>query len=347
MNRPLLALTLGIVLTATSCHSGKKEEADQVVYTVTTPKVTTTQITKDYVASIHSQKNIDLRSQVEGILQNIYVDEGQTVKAGQPLFRIAIVGAQEEVSKSAAEATQARIDLQNTEKLATNNIVSGNARKMAQAKYEAAMADYRTAVLRKKLSVVYAPFAGIMGRIPNKPGSMLQAGDLLSTLSDNTNMYVYFNVSEPEYLDYQLHAAERSKLPLTLILANGEPFPAKGFIQNVEGEFDSETGNIPFRAKFANAGHVLLNGETGTVRMNIPRTHALVIPQQSTYELQDRRYVFVVDAHSVVHARQIEVADEQPGIFVVAKGLSPRDRILVDGVQKVNDGERIQFKIQN
>jgi membrane fusion protein (multidrug efflux system) len=81
--------------------------------------------------------------------------------------------------------------------------------------------------------------------------------------------------------------------------------------------------------------------------MNIPRTHALVIPQQSTYELQDRRYVFVVDAHSVVHARQIEVADEQPGIFVVAKGLSPRDRILVDGVQKVNDGERIQFKIQN
>lgn len=342
----MLALTIGIVLMASGCKSGKEEKADQTVYTMTTPEVTTTSITKDYVASIQSQKNIEIRSQVQGILQDIYVDEGQTVRAGQPLFRIVIVGAQEEVSKSKAEAEQARIDLQNTSTLVANNIVSKNARKMAEAKLSSAMADYRTALLRKQLSVIRAPFAGIMGRIPNKKGSLLQEGDLLSSLSDNANVYVYFNVSEPEYLDYQIHAAERSKLPLKLILANGETFPSRGFIQNVEGEFDSETGNIPFRAKFANAGNILRNGETGTVRMNIPKANALVIPQQATYELQDRRYVFVVDARNVAHARQIEVADEQQGIYVVAKGLTPSDHILVEGVQKVNDGDQVKVRFK-
>lgn len=342
----MLALTIGIVLMATSCKTEKGEKADTTVYTITSPEVTTTSITKDYVANIQSQKNIELRSQVQGILQDIYIDEGQTVKAGQPLFRLIIVGAQEEVSKTKAEAEQARIDLQNASTLANGNIVSKTARRMAQAKLNSALADYRQAVLRRQLSVIKAPFAGIIGRIPKKKGSLLQEGDLISTLSDNANLFVYFNVSEPEYLDYQMHVAERSKLPLKLILANGETFPTQGFIQNVEGEFDNETGNIPFRAKFANVGHILRNGETGTVRMNIPKPNALIIPQQATYELQDRRYVFVVDSHNHIHARQIEVADEQQGIYVLSKGLSPSDRFLVEGVQKVNDGDHVKTRFK-
>jgi membrane fusion protein (multidrug efflux system) len=99
---------------------------------------------------------------------------------------------------------------------------------------------------------------------------LVQDGDLLSSLSDNNNVYVYFNVSEPEYLDYQSHAAERNKLPLTLILANGTTFAAKGHFQNVEGEFDNNSGNIAFVPNFSILNHLLRNGETGTVRMNIP-----------------------------------------------------------------------------
>jgi multidrug efflux pump subunit AcrA (membrane-fusion protein) len=117
----MLALTIGIVLMATSCKTEKGEKADTTVYTITSPEVTTTSITKDYVANIQSQKNIELRSQGQGILQDIYIDEGQTVKAGQPLFRLIIVGAQEEVSKTKAEAEQARIDLQNASTLANGN----------------------------------------------------------------------------------------------------------------------------------------------------------------------------------------------------------------------------------
>jgi membrane fusion protein (multidrug efflux system) len=293
------------------------------------------------VGSIQSEKNIELRAQKEGILQDIYVDEGQTVHAGQPLFRIATVGDGEEIQKSKAEADQARIDLQNTSTLAKNNIVSKNARKMASAKLSAAMADYKLACLHKQLSVVRAPFAGIIGRIPNKKGSLIQSGDLLTSLSDNSNIYVYFNVSEPEYLDFQQHAAERSKLPLTLILANGTNFGAKGHFQNVEGEFDNSTGNIAFRAKFPNAEHLLRNGETGTVRMNIPMKNAMVIPQQATYEVQDKKYVFVADARGYVHARPIKVAFEKQDVFVISQGLSESDKILIEGVDKVNDGDRV------
>jgi RND family efflux transporter MFP subunit len=346
MNKQMLVFAVGIMVMATSCKSAKDNKVS-TVYTVTTPEVTDVSVSKDYVGNIQSQKNIELRAQQGGILQDIYVDEGQMVKAGQPLFRIAVMGTQEELEKSKAEAEQARIDLQNTSTLASNNIVSKNARKMAVAKLNSAMADYHLARLHKQLSIVRAPFSGIIGRIPNKKGSMIQEGDLLSSLSDNSNMYVYFNVSESEYLDYQQHAAERNKLPLTLILANGTNFGAQGYLQNVEGEFDNSTGNIAFRAKFFNAGNILRNGETGTVRMNIPVRNAMVIPQQATYEVQDQKYVFVVDARGYVHARPIKVAFDKQNVYIVSSGLSQSDKFLIDGVDKVNDGERVSFRYEN
>ena len=342
----MLVFAVGVMLMATSCKS-TKEKSIATVYTVTSPEITSTFIAKDYVANIQSEKNIEIRAQKGGILQDIYVDEGQTVHAGQPLFRIDTVGAQEELEKSKAETEQASIDLQNTSTLASNNIVSKNARKMANAKLNAAMADYRLARLHSHLSLVKAPFSGIIGRIPNKKGSMIQEGDLLSTLSDNSNVYVYFNVSEPEYLDFRLHASERTKLPLTLILANGTNFSSQGHFQNVEGEFDKSTGNIAFRAKFFNTDHLLRNGETGTVRMNIPVRNAIIIPQQATYEVQDQKYVFVVDARGYVHARPIKVVFEKQDVFVISEGLSQNDKFLIDGVDKVNDGDRISCHYKN
>lgn len=346
MNKQMLIFTVGIMLMVTSCKSTKDNKVT-TVYTVTTPEVISTYISKDYVGSIQSQKNIEIRALQGGVLQDIYVDEGQTVRAGQPLFRIAAVGVQEEVDKSAAEAEQARIDLQNTSMLAANNIVSKNARKMARAKLNGAMADLRLARIHKQLSLIRAPFSGIIGRIPNKKGSLIQDGDLLSSLSDNSSMYVYFNASEPEYLDYQQHAAERNKLPLTLILANGTRFGAQGHFQNVGGEFDHSTGNIEFRAKFFNANHILRNGQTGTVRVNIPVRNAIIIPQQATYEIQDQKYVFVVDARGYIHARPIKVAFEKQNIYVISEGLSQNDRFLVEGVDKVNDGDRISSRYKS
>lgn len=342
----MLMFSIGVMLMVTSCKSTREKDV-ATVYTVTSPEVTNTSISKDYVANIQSKKNIEIRAQNGGILQKIYVDEGQTVSAGQLLFRIVTVGVQEELEKSRAEVEQARIDMQNASTLALNNIVSKNARKIASAKLSVAMSDYRLACLHKQLSIVRAPFSGIIGRIPNKKGSLIQEGELLSNLSDNSSMYVYFNVSEPEYLDYQLHASERRKLPLMLILANGTRFNSLGHLQNVEGEFDNSTGNIAFRAKFINTNHLLRNGETGTVRMDIPIINALVIPQQATYEIQDQKYVFVVDVHGYVHARPIKVAFEKQDIFIISTGLSQNDKILIEGVDKVKDGEHISYCYKN
>lgn len=345
MNNRKLLLAIGLTLVAAGCRSPKEKES-KAVYTTTSAEITDISVPKDYVGNIQSEKNIELRAQKQGILQEIYVDEGQAVKAGQELFRIETVGAQEEVEKTQADAEQARIDFQNASTLATNNIVSKNARKMAGAKLRAALADYRFACLRKRQSIVRAPFAGIIGRIPKKKGSVVEEGDMLSTLSDNSNIYVYFNVSEPEYLDYEQHVAERNKLPLSLILANGTEFGARGHLQNVEGEFDNSTGNIAFRAKFPNSSHLLRNGETGTVRMNVPLRKAMVIPQQATYEVQDRKYVFVADARGYVHSRLIKVIYETQNVFVVSGGLTQSDRFLLEGVDKVNDGDRVTCRYE-
>ena len=216
----VFGITLLMALLLWSCHSKKNDQETVAVYTSTTPLVTDINLPETYVANIQSLKNIEVRSQQEGILQQVYVNEGQYVKAGQPLFRLAIVGADEEITKSKSAQEQAQIELQNTSKLTENNVISPNARRMAKAKLQSAVADYRLAVQRKRLSVIRAPFSGVLGRIPEKIGSYIQQDDLLTTLSDNTQMQVYFNISETDYLDFQEHPNRYMQLPLKLILAN-------------------------------------------------------------------------------------------------------------------------------
>lgn len=338
--------SLLIILTQISCSPEKGNNDDQTVYTATSAEIATVSVPHTYVTNIQSQRNVEIRSQQDGVLQNIFVDEGQHVKAGQPLFRLAIVGAAEEVAKARADVEQARIDLQNTSKLSASQIVSNNAKKMAQAKLQGAIADLKLAEARQHLSVIRAPFSGIIGRIPNKAGSLLHDSDLLTTLSDNEKMYAYFNVSEPEYLDYQMHPKKYRNLQLTLVLANGEEFPEKGVIRNIEGEFDNTSGNIAFRAQFNNYRQILRNGESGNIRIDKPIHNAIVIPQQAVYELQDRKYVFVVDPAGILHSREIKIAAEKTGIYVVSSGLSTADRFLIDGIQKVKDDQKVktQFK---
>ena len=343
MKKEMLLMAIITLIVVTGCRKNK-ENSDQTVYAVTSPWVTNTQVSKNYVANIESRKNIEVRAQQEGILQQVYVTEGQQVRAGQPLFRISIVGAQQNVARAKAEAEQARIELQNTTTLTRGQIVSPNAQKMAKAKLNAALADYKLAQIQARLCLISAPFTGVIGSLPKKIGSLVQGGDLLTTLSDNSSLNVYFNISEPEYIDYQQHSAERNKLPLTLILANGSAFSAKGYIQNIAGEFDSSSGNIALRARFANPKGLLRNGETGTVRINMPLHNVLVIPQQATYEEEDRRYVFVIDGAGYAHSREIKVAFEQPEVFIIAEGVTANDKILLSGVQKVHDGQHVKTR---
>ncbi|MEG1590865.1 efflux RND transporter periplasmic adaptor subunit [Chryseobacterium sp.] len=347
MKRVVSGAVLSAVLLLFSCNEKKEEKQEDSVYPVTSPVKMDTIINKDFVAQIQSVKNIEIRAQEKGFLENIYVDEGQYVKAGQTLFRIMPQLYQAELLKAKAEVEQASIELRNASTLSDNNIVSKNERLMAKAKLDAANAEMKLAQIHLSFTDIKAPFSGVIDRIPLKLGSLVDEGDLLTTLSDNTDIYSYFNVSEPEYLNYQKNVADRGNQNVNLVMANGDLFNQTGQIQTIEGQFDNETGNIAFRAKFPNPEKLLRNGETGKIRMTLPLKNALIIPQKATYEIQDQKYVFVIDKNGVAKSKNIKVAYELPDIYVVASGLSGSDKILLEGVQKVKDDQKVKVKFQD
>ncbi|MFC6267555.1 efflux RND transporter periplasmic adaptor subunit [Frigoriflavimonas asaccharolytica] len=335
-----------LLLSLTNCTNKAEEKETAEVFPVTTALQKDTIVTKEYVSQIRSVKNIEIRAQEKGFLQNVYVDEGQYVKAGQPLFRIMPQLYQAEYQKAMAEVEEAKIELQNASTLANNNVVSKNEQRMAKAKLDGAKAEANLANLHLSFTNVRAPFSGIINRLPMKLGSLVDEGDLLTSLSDNGDIYAYFNVSEPEYISYQTKMADRGDVHVNLLMANGEQFPQAGIIQTIEGEFDAETGNIAFRAKFPNPNALLRNGETGKILMNFPLNNALIIPQKATYEIQDQKYVFVVDKTGKVVSRNIKIAYELPDVYVVSSGLSAKDKFVVDGVQKLKENQKVKVKYQ-
>jgi len=343
MKRIVVLTGLLALLCLTSCTSKKEEKEETEKFTVTSPVKIDTSFTKEYVSQIRSVRDIEIRALEKGFLQNIYVDEGQFVKAGQILFRIMPKMYEAELLKAQAEQKSAEIELLNAKTLADKNIVSRNEQAVAQAKLQSAKAEVALAKLHLSFTEIRAPFDGTIDRIPLKLGSLIDEGELLTSLSDNSQMFAYFNVSEPEYLQYQTDVKDRAETKVNLLLANGESFKYKGNVEVIESEFDNETGNIAFRARFANTGKLLRNGETGKVQMLVPLKNAIVIPQKATYEIQDKKYVFIVDKNNKVSSREITITGEIPDLYVISSGLTQKDRILLDGVQKVKENDNIHF----
>ena len=346
MNKFLILTSLLAVLCQTSCKQKEETKEEAGKYAVTSPLKIDTSFSKEYVSQIRSVRNIEIRSQEKGFLQNIYVDEGQYVHAGQVLFRIMPKIYEAELLKAQAEAKAASIELQNTKALVDKNVVSKNEQAMAEAKLEQANAETSLAKLHLSFTEIRAPFDGTIDRLPKKLGSLIDEGELLTSLSDNSQVFAYFNVSEPEYIDYQTNIKGRADTKVSLLLANNTPLAYKGTVEVIESEFDNETGNIAFRARFPNPDKLLKNGETGKIRMLVPAKNALLIPQKATYEIQEKKYVFVVDKNNIVHSTEIAVTGEIPDLYVVSSGISEGDRILLEGVQKVKDDEKINAEFK-
>ena len=345
--KSITVFTTLMILFLASCNSKKEQKEEETKFIVTNPIKMDTSLTKEYVSQIRSVRNIELRAQEKGFLQEIYVDEGQFVKAGQLLFKIMPKLYEAELLKAQSEAKAAEIELQNAKMLADKNVVSKNEQALANAKLQQAKAEVSLAQLHLSFTKIKAPFDGYIDRIPKKLGSLIEEGELLTTLSDNSEMFAYFNVTEPEYLDYQMHAKNNQQKNIGLILANGELFKEKGKVELIESEFDNETGNIAFRARFSNTTKLLKHGETGKVQMHIPIRGAIIIPQKATYEIQDKKYVFVVSKNGVVESRNIVVSGAIPDLYIVESGITPDDKILLEGVQKAKDDDKIQYTYQN
>jgi membrane fusion protein (multidrug efflux system) len=337
-----------ITLTLSACnHEEGHEHHEHHKIVATSPARRDVVVTQQYVCQIHSRRHIEVRALQEGYLEPITVKEGQAVKSGDVLFRILPAIYKANLDAERAEAEFARLEFNNTQKLFQNKtpVVSIQEVALYQAKLQKAEAKAKLAEAEYQFTEVKANFDGIIDRLEQQQGSLIKKEDVLTTLSDNSVMWVYFNVPEARYLEYMATPEQvRAGEEFELVLANGNKFPHIGKIGAIEAQFNNETGNIAFRADFPNPEGLLRHGQTGNVLIHRALNNALVIPQRATFEILDKRFVFVVDKEGVAHQREIAVEHEQDDIFVIAKGLTVSDQIVLDGVRQVRDGEHVEFE---
>jgi membrane fusion protein (multidrug efflux system) len=344
MKRISIVTCLSIVLINLGCKQEHHSEHEATKYVVTTPLQKDTMIYQNYVCQIHSTQHIELRALERGYLQNIYVDEGQFVKKGQLMFQILPSLYKAEMQSAKAEKDYTEIEYLTTKSLHDSNIVSSSELALSKAKLDKAKAILELAKTHLGFTEIRAPFDGIMGRFYVRLGSMIEEGELMTTLSDNDQVWVYFNVTEAEYLSYKLSRLNNVHLPkVKLQMANNELFNQEGEVETIEADFNNETGNIAFRATFDNPQGILRHGETGNILMPLSFKNAVIIPQKATFEILDKKYVYVVDQNNTVHAREIEVGAELPHLYVVKKGVSKNDKILLEGLRKVKNNQKIQY----
>jgi len=343
MKKILLLLGLVLVLCETSCEEHVKEK-EKIKFLVTSPIRMDTMMTKEYVCQIRAIRHIELRALERGYLQDYFIDEGKFVKQGTLMFQILPVLYQADQQKALAEMNFAEVEYLTTKALADSNVVSKNELLMAKAKFERAKAELNLAQAHLSFAQIRAPFDGIMNRLEVRKGSLLNEGDLLTSLSDISQMWVYFNVPEAEYLDYKTNLIKDSDMKVGLRMANNKIFDQIGVVETIEADFNNETGNLAFRATFQNPDRLLRHGETGNVIVNVPFKNALLIPQKATFEVLNTKYVYVVDKNNVLKSREITIGNEMPNLYVITKGIEEGDKILLEGLRLVSENDKIEYE---
>jgi len=343
MKRILILAVMATLIIFSSCKHKIEEAEEEGKFLVTSPIQIDTIIYNEYVGQIHSASHIEMRSQEKGYLEKIFVDEGQFVHKGQMMFKIMPTIYQAEVEKAKAELNFAEIEYSNTKSLADKNIVSPNELSLSKAKMDQAKAELALAQTHLGFTDIRAPFNGIMDRFQKRLGSLIDEGELLTTLSDNSKMWVYFNVPEAEYLNYIKKEKAGTKEKVKLQMANGEIFDLPGIVETIEADFNNETGNIAFRATFPNPKGILRHGETGNILMPVNLSGAILIPQKATFDVLDKKFVYIVNENGELEAKEISVALELSHLYVVSSGLSTKDKILAEGLGKVQNKQKIKY----
>lgn len=318
-----------------------------------------------YPATIKGKTDIEVRPMISGNITAVHVDEGARVQKGQLLFAIdqvpylaAVEQAQAQVNVARTAVETARISVNSNRALHSKNIISDNAMRisenqLAQAEAQLAQAEAGLTNARKNLSYtqVTAPSSGVVGSIPLRVGALASpSGQALTTVSDNSEVYAYFSLTERQILDLtnggeiSLNDAIARMPAVKLKLANGAIYPMPGKVATVSGVIDASTGASTVRALFSNANGVLRSGSTGSVIIPETYTDAIVIPQTATSEVQGNRFVYVVDGNNTLHQTPITVLPNQDGKhFVVTSGLKAGDVIVTQGVgTTARDGVTIQ-----
>ncbi|MDB5200375.1 MAG: hypothetical protein JWO92_2338 [Chitinophagaceae bacterium] len=355
-----------------SCGSKNKSGAANssssgvIPYGVITIVPRTTVIYSDFPATIQGQQNVEIRPQIDGYMQALYVDEGSVVKKGQLLFRIsaplyeqAVRTAQANIKIAQADLNAAYMQVNKVKPLVEKNIISSY--ELQAAEYtvqskQAALAQANATLINARTNLsyatIYSPADGVIGLIPFKIGSLVSSttAQPLTTVSNIQKIYAYFSINEKNQLDFLTNTKGKTleeKLatlpPVTLMLANGVAFDQKGRIETIGGLVNSATGSVSFRATFQNPGGLIRSGSSATVQ--IPQTidTALLVPQSATYQIQGKLFVYVTAPDNTVHSTPIQVNSNTPGhSYVVQQGLKPGDKIVVEGIGNLREGLAIK-----
>jgi membrane fusion protein, multidrug efflux system len=352
----ILAVILALIalfLPACDMHKEQPHEEHNKIL-VTSPQAKYVTLTQQYVCQIHAQRHINIRALVDGYLDKISVKEGQLVKKGDAMFEILPTLYQAKYDAEKAKARLAKLEFDYTKSLYEKKVVSMNEVPLHEAKWKEAQAKANLAEAELNFTHITAPFDGIVDTLQEREGSLIKERDILTTLSDNSVMWVYFNVPEKRYLEYMASLGKDEDPRIELVLANGSKFPKTGKIGAIEAKFNNQTGNIPFRADFENE-YVQVNGsllprlrhgQTGNVLIHRTLNNAIVIPQRAVFEILEKRYVYVVDKEDVVKQRLITIDHELEDIFVIKKGLDVNDKIVLEGVRQVKDGEKVEYEFR-
>jgi membrane fusion protein (multidrug efflux system) len=319
----------------------------------------------EYPASIQGAVDVEIRPQVSGNLDRVFVDEGAYVSKGQSLFKINERPYREQLNNAlanlhGAEAAliNAQLEIDKLTPLVQNKVVSEYqlktakaSQKIAAATIEQAKAMVESARINLGYTNVKAPVSGYIGRLPKKQGSLISATDVepLTNLSDVHEVFAYFSLSETDFITFKSEYSGNSigdKIknlpPVSLILADNNAYPQLGKIDMVDGQFDKNTGAITLRATFPNKNGTLRSGNTGKIRLEIQHDDAILIPQSATIEMQDKVFVFTLNKGHKVNKMPITIIGKSGTDYLIKDGLKTGDQIVLSGIDKLQEGQVIQ-----
>lgn len=356
----LLACCLALL---SSCGNGNNGEAKAPEYAVITAQATTAHLTNSYPATIKGKQDVEIRPMVSGFITKLHVDEGSVVKKGQVLFtidqvqyRAAVETAKATVATAEAALQTQELTTQNNRELNKRGIVSDyqlstSENQLAQAK--ATLAQAKASLVNAERNLQYtevtSPSDGIVGQVPYRVGSLVSPSMAtpMTTIADNSEMFAYFSMTERQLLQmireggsYKEILAKMPEIQLQLI--DGSIYPDSGRVETISGVIDPTTGSVSIRALFPNAHNVLRSNSTGNVIFPNVLPDVILVPQSATTDIQDKKFVYVVQADNTVKNTEIQVYTLNDGQnYYVTGGLKAGDKIVIEGVQAIKDGQAI------
>lgn len=368
MNKNYLFTGLAITLLGlASCSNPQNKQAAQGPMPFPVQSVSKKDVTiyNEYAANIEGEQNIEIRPKVEGFIDKIYIDEGAQVKKGQLLFKLSaetlnqqVNAAKANIEVAKAQVVSAQVEVDKITPLVQQNIISDVQLKTAEsnlnavkAQLIAAEADYMNAKENLDYTIIKSPVAGIVGSIPYKIGSLVGRSEAepLTTVSNISNVYAYFTMNEKQLLQFNRQLNGESvetkikALPeVELILADGSTYEQKGKIETINGMVNPRTGSISYRAIFPNTANLLRSGISGKVKIPSQKSNVILLPQKATYELQGKKFVYLVNKENKVESKEVKVSSAIGQDFIVQSGINEGQSYVTDGLIKLRHGMQIQ-----